>query len=291
MPRRGLGRGLDALIPVETRAAAMAEVVHQIPVEAITPNPHQPRARIDDAALEELRLSIQEHGIIQPLVVARRPEGGYTLIAGERRWRAARRAGLTTVPAVVKEAAPQEMLVLALVENVQRADLNALEEAQAYAQLAETFHLSQGEIARLVGKSRVAVTNKLRLLQAAPAVQQALLEGKISEGHARALLGLRTAALQEAALAVVLREGLTVRQTEELVRSRQAQQTATGAGRRAANGARAPEVRALEERLEASLGTRVSLKPGRRGGRIIIYYYSDEELEALYERLMGRHPG
>ncbi len=281
MARRGLGRGLDVLIPAGDEPATGLQ---EVAVDAIVPNPHQPRMPFRDQDIVELAASIQEHGVIQPLVVTRGPDGGYQLIAGERRWRAARLAGLERVPVVVKDAAPQEMLELALVENVQRSDLNALEEALAYNQLVEEFSLSQSEVARRVGKSRVAVTNTLRLLQASEAVRGALVAEQITEGHARALLGLSDTEEQDAALSEVVQHALTVRQTEALVQRWRA-------GDKPASKpppAPAPEVKALEERFRESLGTRVRLRPGRKGnGRVVIYYYSDEEFHALYERLTG----
>jgi ParB family chromosome partitioning protein len=283
-PRKsGLGRGLEALIPaVGEDAAPAAQGVLEVPLTSITPNPHQPRAPIRDQDLVELAASIEEHGIIQPLVVTRAPDG-YHLIAGERRWRAARLAGLPTVPAVVKEVAASEMLELALVENLQRADLNPLEEATAYRQLVEEFGHTQEQVARRVGKSRVAVSNTLRLLKAALSVQEALLAGTISEGHARALLGLEQAEAQEAALKMVLKRGLNVRQTEELVRR------LLGLQREERQPARevSPETRALETRFREALGTKVSLTRGEKGGRLVIYFYSDEELDALYEYIVG----
>lgn len=278
--KRGLGRGLAALIPTEEPQTGL----RYVPYDQIVPNPHQPRAPFRDQDLLELAASIQEHGIIQPLVVTRHPEGGYQLIAGERRWRAARLAGLQEVPVIIKEAAPQQMLELALVENVQRADLNPLEEALAYQHLIEDFGLSQAEVARRVGKSRVAVTNTLRLLQASPKVQTALMEHRITEGHARALLGLETAAQQEAALRVVLEQEFNVRQTEALVQKLRSGAQVTPK----AKAAPPPEVRALEERFQEALGTRVRLLTGRKGGRVIIYYYSDEEFQNLYAQLTGQ---
>ncbi len=276
MTKRGLGRGLEVLIPVDE---AQAGGVQDAPLAAITPNPHQPRGAITTEDLQELAGSIREHGIIQPLIVTRKADGGYQLIAGERRWRAARLAGLQRVPVIVKDAAPQQMLELALVENVQRADLNPLEEALAYKQLIEEFGLSQGDVAQRVGKSRPAVANTLRLLLAAPAVQVAVMEGTITEGHARALLGLPRQEDQDAVLRVVIQQGLNVRQVEALVQqfARPPKPKSTPL----------PEVQALEESFEASLGTRVRLKAGRKGGRVVIYYYSDEEFQALYERLTG----
>ncbi len=280
--RGGLGKGLDALIPGgESRLPS--DGIAMLPVEAIRPNPRQPRSHFSAEALEELAASIREHGVIQPLVVTQDAEGkGYILIAGERRLQAAKLAGLARVPAVVREASEQQLLELALIENVQRADLNPLETAEAYRQLHEEFGLSHDEIARRVGKSRVAVSNTLRLLKLAPRVREALLEGRISEGHARALLGLASPQAQTAALQTVIGRGLTVRQTEELVRRLNGERpTPSRASRRPPR----PELQALESRLEAVLGTKVRLKHSRKGGAVTIYYYSDEELEALLRRL------
>ncbi|MBE9471744.1 MAG: ParB/RepB/Spo0J family partition protein [Chloroflexi bacterium] len=279
----GLGRGLEALIPLaeEDVAAVAREGVIEAPLASITCNPHQPRVQIRDQDLVELAASIEEHGIIQPLVVTRAVDG-YQLIAGERRWRAARLAGLSTVPVVVKDVAPSEMLELALVENIQRADLNALEEARAYRQLVEGFGLTQGQVARRVGRSRVVVSNTLRLLKAARPVQEALLAGKISEGHARALLGLERTEAQEAALKTVLKQGLNVRQTEKLVRRLLGLREEPRPERETS-----PETRALEAHFREALGTKVSLARSGKKGRIVIYFYSDEELDALYERIVG----
>jgi ParB family chromosome partitioning protein len=227
----------------------------------------------------ELAASIEAHGVIQPLIVTREGEG-YILVAGERRWRAARLAGLETVPVIVKDVVPQEMLELALVENVQREDLNPLEEAAAYRQLVEEFGLTHEDVARRVGKSRAAVSNTLRLLRATEPVKAALLRGKISEGHARAILALEAPEAQEAALQSVLAKDLTVRQTEALARKLQQPSTA-----RKRSSQPSPEVRAVEARFREVLGTRVRLSPGKKGGRLIIYYYSDEELESIYEQL------
>ncbi len=281
MPKHtGLGKGLDALIPGGSAAPSSSGVM-QIPLERISPNPRQPRTVFDEAELEELTASIREHGILQPLILSPAEDGNYILIAGERRLEAARKAGLRRVPAILRQANDRQLLELALIENIQRADLNPLEEAEAYKQLSEEFGLSHEEIGRQVGKSRVAVTNTLRLLNLTERTRQALLEKKITEGHARALLGLSGEEAQDAALQTVLSLRLTVRQTEELVRK--------------LNGERppakekpepSPEVAALEDRLRASLGTKVTLKHGRNGGRITIHYYSDEELDALLDRLL-----
>jgi len=282
-PRKsGLGKGLEALIPLAEEEATAAQGVVEAPIGSIAPNPHQPRSTIRDQDLLELAASIEEHGVIQPLIVTRAPDG-YQLIAGERRWRAARLAGLSAVPIVVKDVAPSEMLELALVENLQRSDLNPLEEAVAYRQLTEDFGLTQEQVARRVGKSRVAVSNTLRLLKATPAVQEALAGGKISEGHGRALLGLEKAEAQDAALKTVLKQELTVRQTEGLVRRLLGQR---GEEKQAAPTI-SSETRALESRFREALSTKVSLARKGAGGRIVIYFYSEEELAALYERIVG----
>lgn len=292
--RGGLGRGLDALIPTFAEGATAS--TFDIDIDAIVPNPYQPRVEIDQDALETLAASIRVHGVIQPLVVTHGQERGrYVLIAGERRWRAARLAGLGAVPAVVKEAVPRAMLELALVENVVRADLSPLEEAAAYRQLIDDFGLTQAAVAERVGRSRVSVTNTLRLLALPDRVQHALAAGEISEGHARALLGLPTAADQIGALELIVERGLSVRQTEELVRRWD------GSGRREAEGGReradrdsASEGRqeavqlAFVDGLQRALGTRVQFSPEKTGGgTLTIHYGSDEELNAFYEKLVG----
>jgi len=244
-------------------------------------------------SLAELAASIREHGVIQPLIVTRsRPtdRAPYQLIAGERRWRAAQLAGLKTVPVVIKEATPQESLELALVENVQRADLNPLEEATAYQTLMAEFGLSQQEVAERVGKSRVAVANTVRLLRLPDRVKALLAEGTLSEGHARALLALADDELITRAAEQVVARELTVRQTEELVRRLLA--TAEAASHpppeeSSPSNSPEPAIRRLEEDLTSALGTRVTLQRGKRGGRLVIYFYSDEELQAVYERIMG----
>ncbi len=290
MPKHsGLGKGLDALIPggfaPETfpSAEAAGSGVSNVPVENILPNPRQPRSRFDPTALEELAASIREHGVIQPLLVSRdENSGGYVLIAGERRWQAAKLAGLAEVPVIARQTTDLERLELALIENVQRADLNPLEEANAYRQLSEEFRLSHEEIASRVGKSRVAVTNTLRLLKLSEAAQQALVDGIISEGHARALLGLPNPLAQEAALKQVQARDLTVRQTEELVNKLKGEKPAP-----TPQPAPSPDVKELQERLEASLGTRVNLKTNQKGGGVLsLHYFSNEELDALLARLL-----
>jgi ParB family chromosome partitioning protein len=282
MPRRpGLGRGLEALIPEGERPTQVG--TNYIPQDRIITNPRQPRSRIDPEELAELASSIKEHGILQPLLVTYDDiTGNYTLIAGERRLLAARQAGLDHVPAIVREASEQQRLELALIENLQRADLTPLEAADAYRQLIEDFSLSHEEVAARVGKSRAAVTNTLRLLKLPLPVQQALVDGLISEGHARSLLALPTPEAQEAALRVILKQGLSVRQTEELVRKLSGHKPV-----RLPKALPNPEVTALEERLRARLGTRVKLNRYQRGGTLVIHYYSDEELDSIVEALLG----
>jgi ParB family chromosome partitioning protein len=280
--KTGLGRGLDALIPSSDRPSS--EGVTLIPLDQIKPNPRQPRTHFDPQELEGLAESIRQHGIIQPLILTQDDgEGGYYLVAGERRWLAARQAGLHAVPALVRTTSDQQRLELALIENVQRADLSPLETAEAFRQLSEEFNLSHEEIAARVGKSRVSVTNTLRLLKLPPAVKQALENNAISEGHARALLMLSTPQAQVAALQTVLRKDLTVRQTEALVRALSGERP-----EKAPSPAPAPEVKDLEERLQAHLGTRVRLNRRGKGGNLVIYYYSDEELNALLALLLDR---
>ncbi|MCA9879867.1 MAG: ParB/RepB/Spo0J family partition protein [Thermomicrobiales bacterium] len=287
--RGGLGRGLSALIPTFNDAPAAPL---EIPIDAIEANPYQPRIEMDEEALRTLAASIRVHGVIQPLVVTSGPEPGrYVLIAGERRWRASRLAGLRVVPAVVKEAAPRAMLELALVENVVRADLGPLEEAAAYRQLIDDFGLTQAAVAERVGRSRVSVTNTLRLLALPDRVQTALTAGEVTEGHARALLGLPTAADQIAAMELVQARDLTVRQTEELVRRWVAGEPPAGVRAPAAPEAGAREAvfqQAFLDGLQRALRTKVTFRPAKEGGgTLTIHYGSDEELNAFYERLGG----
>src|SRR5579859_4059744 len=244
-----LGKGLGALIPELAKSSGLL----QVPVESIGPNPRQPRGAMRQESLQELADSIREHGMLQPLVVSRNDERegpAYRLIAGERRWRAARLGGLASVPVVVKEATEQGLLELALIENIQRADLHALEEASAYRQLIEEFGLTQEAVARRVGRARTTVANALRLLEAPKPIQDALAGGSITEGHARALLGATGEPARVALLRRVVDGGLSVRQTEELVR-----QVANRSAERASR-TEPPERSPVEEQLERALGTR-----------------------------------
>ena len=272
--RRGLGKGLEALIPI-------APGVTEVEVDSIVPNPRQPRRALDPEALQELAASIREQGLVQPLVVAE-IEGGYQLLVGERRWRAARLAGLEMVQVVVREATPEQMLELALVENLQREDLNPLEAAAAYQQLVEEFGMTQQQVADKVGKNRVTVANTLRLLKLPDRVKETLLAEVINEGHARAMLRLRDEGEQMRVLEAIIKRGLSVRQTEELVRRLVEQPEAKPKAPE-----KSPELRALEDRFRQALGTKVSLNRSKRGGKLVIYFYSQEELQAIYDLIVG----
>ena len=295
--RHGLGRGLSALIPPGT-ATALAQGVREVLVAAITPNPRQPRHKIDSEALRGLADSIKEHGLIQPLIVTPAPDSTeltprFQLIAGERRWSAAKLAGLERVPVIVRGATPQEMLELALVENIQRADLNPLEEAAAYRSLMDDFGLTQEQVAAKVGKNRTTVANALRLLKLPPDIQAALADETISEGHARAILTVTDAQKQKTLLRAVIDTGLSVRQTEEAARRAKEPpkpKAQTASARRAAREEREmpAATRALEDDFRKALGTKVQVSRSRKGGKIVVYFYSEEELEALYEKVVGR---
>jgi ParB family chromosome partitioning protein len=278
--KSGLGKGLDALIlPVE--GGLTISGVSAIPVAQIRSNPRQPRTIFDKEELAELANSIQEHGVLQPLIVRQGQQANeYVLIAGERRLQAARQANLKNVPVIFREASDQELLELALIENLQRADLSALEAAEAYQQLKDVFSLSDEEIAKRVGKSRVAITNTRTLLELSSGVKKALTMGVISEGHGRALKTL-SAQSQSAALKTVVDKGLNVRQTEELARKLKGNKPPSKP-----KAAPEPEILELQGRLRDSLGTKVSVSHGKKGGKIVIHYYSDEELNGLVERLM-----
>jgi ParB family chromosome partitioning protein len=279
--RPGLGKGLDALIPASD-SAVPASGINALPVDRISPNPKQPRSTFNEDELIELANSIREHGLIQPLVVAKSTEADqYLLIAGERRLQAARLAGLAKVPAIIRDVTDQEFLLLALVENVQRADLSPLETAEAYKHLQDEFKLTQEQIAARVGKSRVAVTNTLSLLDLSMAVKGALAAGKITEGHARALKGLSHQS-QSAALQTVINKELNVRQTEELARKLKGTKSPVKA-----KPAVDPGIVEIQRRLQDDLGTKVKVKHSKKGGYINIFYYSDEELDALVDKLLG----
>ena len=298
--RNALGRGLAALIPGAPPPSAPAPTTgiasrrpsdgtRTIAVEEIHPSPGQPRTRFDDARLDELAASIKTQGIIQPLIVRTRPQengGGYELIAGERRWRAAQRAGLHELPAVVRDVAPTQAFEMAMVENLQREDLNPLEEAAGYQRLVEEFGYTQEQLSDRVGKDRSTVANSLRLLRLPESVRGLLAEGRLSMGHARALLGLEVAAAMEKMARKIVASELSVRRVEELVRR---SRDDSKAPEPAASGARTPSASArdLAMRLTRTLGTRVEvLEVGKERGQIAIHYHSLDQLDALLERLM-----
>lgn len=285
--KHGLGRGLGALIPEGMPSDARIPQT-DVPIDRVVPNPWQPRLVMDPDKLAELAESIREHGIIQPLLVTeeRDAEGEryYQLIAGERRLRAAKAAGLERVPVTIRQSTPQELLELAIIENVQRADLSALEEAASYQRLVDEFHLTQQEVANRVGKSRVAVTNTLRLLALAPEIQQSIMNGEITEGHARALLGVPDETLRRAVWEQVVARQLSVRQTERLAREAMQPQAAEPVA--AEPEPVQHERAALEQAVQRVLGTKVSLRRSTRGaGSLTIHFYSDEELEGVLDRL------
>lgn len=275
-----LGRGLSALIP---QAVASTPGPAEIPIDRIERNPYQPRTSFAEEALGELAASIAAHGVLQPVLVTE-TLNGYRLVAGERRLRAAQMAGLKRIPAVIRQASEQDQLELALVENLQRADLNAMDAARAYRQLRDLFGLTNEAIADRVGKARPTVVNTMRLLDLEPEVQDAIEAERISEGHGRALLGLAPLAQREV-LGLAIARGLSVRLVEELAR-----RLREGGGPARATTAARPadaEIERVEDDLRRALGTKVRLARSRRGGRIIIDWYSDEELGRLYERLTG----
>jgi ParB family chromosome partitioning protein len=295
--RSGLGKGLGALIPPAPGESESA--YRQIPVSSIEPNPVQPRTTFDEESLSALTASVRELGVLQPVLVRQVEIGSFQLIAGERRWRAAKRAGLQTVPAIVRTADDTAVLQQALVENLQREDLNALDEAAAYQQLIEDFNLTHEEVATRVGKSRAAVSNSLRLFQLPPQVQKMLVEGAISAGHARALLGTPDRAYQEALARRAAAEGLSVRAVEEAIRERTgkapAAQPAEGqplspAAADPGKRLRPPGLLELEELLARHLDTRVKIEMGATKGRVLIEFATLEDLERLYRAMTEPEP-
>ena len=279
--RTGLGRGLDVLLgqPTAPPPAPMANGLVEIPLEKVAPNPQQPRTAFPAEDLRTLAASIKRHGVLQPIVVSRQGDG-YQLVAGHRRVLASRLAGRTSIPAVIREDAT-DRLELALVENLQRADLNGLEEARAYRLLMETYGLTQQQTGERVGKAQPTIANTLRMLEAPQIVQDALVDGKITEAHLRALLPL-SASETTVALAEVIAKGLTTRATEDLVR-RLRKRKPDG---RTARGVD-PEIKARTADLRAALGTKVEIQRGRKGGRITIEFYSNDDFERMYELLMN----
>jgi ParB family chromosome partitioning protein len=299
-PKRGLGRGLGALLPPGV-PTALAPGVREVNVESIVPNPRQPRHKISPKEVRDLADSIKEHGLIQPLIVtpagvlsssiasaeeATADEPRFQLIAGERRWAAAKLAGLVRVPVIVRGATPQEMLELALVENIQRADLNALEEANAYKELMDDFGLTQEQVAAKVGKDRVTIANALRLLKLPQDIQSAILDESITEGHARAILTVADAKQHKSLLHAVIANAYSVRQTEEA--ARRLNEKSKKRKPKSAEYELPAGTRALEEDFRKALGTKVQVFRSRQGGKIVVHFYSEEELEAIYEKIVGK---
>ena len=286
LQKKGLGRGLDALIPTAPAVEAhdQSKAVpsgHTVPVDQIKPSPFQPRRNFDDGKISELAASISEQGLIQPLVIRRLPTG-FELIAGERRWRAAIKAGLTEVPVIIREATDTEALQLALVENLQREDLNPVEEAAGYQRLQQEFQWTQEEMADRIGKSRPAIANSLRLLTLPQEVQQELAGGNLPAGQARALLGLPNETLIVAACREVIRKGLSTRETEKLVRVMK-----LGRRRRSDVTPEDPNIRSVVEEMQRALGTKVRLMPkGKTAkGKIEIEYYSLTDLDRILQKI------
>lgn len=279
--KSGLGKGLGAIIPTTGKPDSETGL-QLLPLSRIVPNPHQPRTVMDEEKLAELAASIKEHGLIQPLIVTQSGTG-YALIAGERRWRASQLAGLEEVPVVIKEATPQAMLELAIIENIQRADLNPLEEAYAYQQLTDEFGLTHEQVAQRVGKGRSTITNLIRLLELPENIQQAVTDGRISGAHARALLPLPTPEVQTSAMNQIISLSLSVRQTESLVKKLLTAKKPKPKIKKSIPA----ELAALQTEFEQSLGTHVNIKKGPKGGQVVIHFYSDEELQAIYDAIVG----
>jgi ParB family chromosome partitioning protein len=288
MNRKALGKGINALIPdfemgvPESTEEGMIQS-RELLIDEITPNRFQPRKYFDDDKLEELVTSIRENGILQPVVV-QKSSTGYELVVGERRWRASKKAGLKKIPAVIREVSDAQALELAIIENIHRQDLNPIEEAEAYARLADDFALTQEMIANKVGKSRTAVANILRLLKLSRNIKEYLISGKLSMGHARALLGLENAGQAQALCKEIFKEDLTVRQTESRV-NRLKQPAPTKLASPAAK--KNIFIKDLEKALERKLGTKVEISPKKTGGKLVVTYYSDDDLERI-QNLIGK---
>lgn len=285
--RPALGRGLSSLIgnaPGADAAPAPGRRILEVPIEQVEPRSDQPRRHFDDGALDELASSIRDKGVLSPLLVRRRP-GGYVIIAGERRWRASQRAGLQQVPVVIEDADDDEAFELALIENIQRQDLSPIEEAEAYERLMKRHRWTQEQVAQRVGKDRSTVANSLRLLKLPEPARGAVVDGRVSMGHARALVALGDDALIEQALREVLAKGLSVRQTESL--TRRMKQPPADTPEAPAPARLSPEARDLVDRLQRALGTRVTLQDRGGKGRILIEYGSLDELDGVLDRILG----
>lgn len=273
--KSGLGKGLGALIPENEEKVDNA--ITEIKLTDIEPNDKQPRKEFDDSALTDLSESIKEHGVVQPIIV-RRLGNGYQIIAGERRWRASRLAGVKTIPAIVKDCTNLEVMELALIENLQREDLNSIEEAQAYKSLIEEYAMTQEDIARKIGKSRPAIANSLRLLQLPNGIKDMIASGKISQGHARALLAIEGDKKQLEIAEKIIEQQLNVRQIEKLAKTEKKKEEP-----KEKEDIYQIEVKQLEERLKEALGTKVTIQHKKDKGKIEIEYYSNDELDRIIE--------
>ena len=277
--RKALGKGLSALIPDADKPDDRDEQFFQCPVEVIEPNPHQPRQKFSPHELEEMVASVREKGILAPLLVSK-TEAGYQLIAGERRWRAAQKAGLRRVPVVVREATPSESLELALIENIHRKDLNPIEEAVAYGKLLEETGITQHALAKRLSKDRSSITNLLRLLKLPVKIQQDVIDGRLSMGHARLLAGLKKNEDQWALRNSIIKRGLSVRQSEAL-----AKRATHSPDTKAKGAAKDSYLRSLEDNLKSSLGTKVEIRKRGKKGTVVVHFYSDDEFDRLLELL------
>ena len=291
MKKSSLGTGLSSLIPEKTKrfgdgasvSANKENEVLKISVDSIVPNPHQPRYYFDGENLKDLAESIREHGVVQPIIVTRLADGKYELIAGERRLRASKLIGNREIPVIVRQADEQEKLELAIIENVQRHDLNAIEEAKAYKRLKDEFSLTQEEIGKKLGKGRVAVANTMRLLELPVEIQRGIIENKITEGHARAILGLDNSEKQRALYELILKEKLTVRDVENKVR----EINVPGHIRKMSHSVINPEIQDLENRLQQNLGTKIQIKKKGTSGKIMIDFFSEEEFDKIKNLLLA----
>lgn len=277
--RKALGKGLSALIPEGNRLSVGDEVFFQCPIESIEPNPYQPREEFEGSELEDLVSSVREKGILTPLLVSKAAKG-YRLIAGERRWRAAQRAGLERVPVVVRETTPLESLELALVENIHRKDLNPIEEAHAYKRWLEDMNTTQEALANRLGRDRTTITNMLRLLNLPRIIQDDIIHERLSMGHARVLAGLKDNSEQNNIRNLIIKKALSVRQVEDLVKKTKAPRRLTPE-----KAEQAYYFKSLADSLKRSLGTKVDIKKRGKQGRIVVYFYSDEELDRLLDLL------
>jgi ParB family chromosome partitioning protein len=286
MHRKALGRGLEALIPTssaalatespEARSGVPAAGVQHIPIEMVGANPFQPRTRFNEAALQELTDSIKANGILQPVILRRSADESYELVAGERRLRAAKLAGLDAVPAIIREVDDRRMMELALIENIQREDLSPIDEAKAFHSLIQTVGLTHDEVSERVGKQRSSITNSLRLLGLPPEVQDMVSRGTLSAGHGRALLGLETSGDQLATARYVSSKGFSVRRTEALINRKLRRQHSRPRSKPTG-------LEEWQNKLQSQFATRVTMRPGRKGGRVEFEYYSQEDLERLLE--------